>query len=344
MMMTKLKFLAAMLMTLTLIGTGSALVAFGPKPAEPEVLQDQSSQKSVTKREEPSQKPAAKPTRKERESGTQVRVKEEVKQTFKTEGTPRLVVEMFNGGIDVVAKPERTVEVHVTKRGSGNTEEIANEQLKNVEVTMAQEGETIRVQARKKEEKREEHGGAGASAELQVPAGAILELRTGNGPVTATGVTGEKNIHTSNGAIRVKGNTGSVHLVTKNGPISVDGGKGPIELDTKNGAIEVRCQDAMVTAHTSNGSVHFRGTLAPGKHSFRTSNGKIAIALPPDAKFHVDARTTHGAIQSDFFTVKRSRGHGPVQTQADVGDKPDVSISLETSNGTIEIRKGDHPG
>src|SRR5206468_9420233 len=96
---------------------------------------------------------------------------------------------------------------------------------RNVDVEMSQQGDTVRVTARQKQEKHQEYN-AGASAVVEVPDGAVLDLRTGNGSVTATGGSGEKKIHTSNGAIRVSGNTAAVDLETSNGPIVVAGGKG----------------------------------------------------------------------------------------------------------------------
>jgi RNA polymerase sigma factor (sigma-70 family) len=331
MLMTKLKFLAVTLLSVGLLGTGSAVWAFRPAPAEQQAPRDS---------DEGEPKAGAQGDRKEKKSHQQARVEEVVTKSFKTGTAPQLIVEMFNGSIDVVAKTEGTVEVRVTKRGAGKTEEVAKEELKKVDLQMVQDGDTIRIKAQKqKDEERSHEGHAGASAELQVPSGAVLDLLSGNGPITITGGSGAKKVHTSNGAIHVKDNTAAVDLATSNGAISVKGGKGSIKVKTSNGPIDVRTDNSSVDARTSNGSVHFAGALASGQHTFHTSNGTVSIVLAPDAHFRVEARTSHGKITSDFFEVKRSRGRGETRASAEIGEDPKTSIKIETSNGNVEIRK-----
>ena len=340
MLVTKFKLLTATLLALTLLGTGSAVMAFLPFSAEPVQKEDGDSRQAddTQSKDKESRKSEKQKERKGQKSQEWVNVKEVVTKSFKTGRSPRLIVEMFNGGIDVVAKGDRAVDVRVTKRGNGRTEDLAQQGLGNVEVEMSQDGDTVHVVARKKAEKQTDFN-SGASAELEVPVGAVLDLRTGNGPVTVTGGSGEKKVHTSNGGIRVKGNTASVELVTSNGPITVSGGKGQIKLRTSNGPIDIQTDKSEVTARTSNGSLRFKGSLATGQHSFHTSNGTVSLALPADAKFRVQARTSHGQITSDFFSVKRSRGTGQARAEAEVGENPQVTISVESSNGNVDIRK-----
>jgi hypothetical protein len=358
MFMTKLKLLTATFLALAIIGTGSAVMAVRPsttdssteqergrRKSEDANSQDRDSRQSDDKddqdnRDKKSDKKRDRKEHKDHKSHEQVKVQEVMTKSFKTGRSPRLVVEMFNGGIEVVAKSERTVDVRVTKQGHGNTKELAEQGLRNVDVQMSQEGDTVRVTARKKE-KDEKHEGynAGASAVVEVPEGAVLDLQTGNGSVTATGGSGEKKIHTSNGAIRISGNSAAVDLETSNGPIVVAGGKGKVKLHTSNGTIDVETDKSAVTAHTSNGSVRFRGTLSPGQHSFHTTNGSVALVLPADAKFRVQARTSHGRISSDFFNVEHTGRTGQARVDQEIGENPPVSISVESSNGSVSIRK-----
>ncbi len=74
---------------------------------------------------------------------------QEVSDTFTTKGTPVIVVETFNGAIDVTPGEKGTVEARVTKRAGGSTQEEAEQDLENIEVTMKQEGDTIRITAEK---------------------------------------------------------------------------------------------------------------------------------------------------------------------------------------------------
>ena len=97
---------------------------------------------------------------------------------------------MFNGAVDVVTGSDNTVKVEVVKRGGGFSQQDAENDLKNVAVTMTQDGDTIRVVA-KRTDQRVDIGNSGASAKLRVPAGAILDLHSSNGSITTAGPVGD---------------------------------------------------------------------------------------------------------------------------------------------------------
>jgi len=201
---------------------------------------------------------------------------ETVTQSFTTAAAPRLVVEMFNGSVDVVTGSDNTVKVDVIKRGGGLSQQAAKDDLNNVEVTMTQDGDTIRVVA-KRADQRVDIGNSGASAKLRVPNGAILDLRSSNGPITTSGPVSDVKAQTSNGPIAARGALGQLDLQTSNGPITVDGGSGAIDVETSNGPVDVTAENAVVVGRTSNGPVRFSGSLAPGRSEMRTSNGSIEL-------------------------------------------------------------------
>jgi DUF4097 and DUF4098 domain-containing protein YvlB len=262
---------------------------------------------------------------------------EKVAETFVTGPAPRVVVEMFNGTIEVTTQSATQVKAEVTKRCTGSTEEAAKENLEKIEVKMSQEGDTLRITARLRD--RQAFNNAGASAVVYVPAGASLELHSSNGKVGVTGVTGSQTISTSNGPIQVKGSKGQLGLTTSNGPITVDGGTGPIQLESSNSPIALTAENAVVTAQTSNGGIRFQGSLAEGKHAFESSNGSISLTLPPEAHFHLDAATSNGSITSAFALTEGGRS-GKSHLRGSVGTNPTMSLKLETSNGSITLHKG----
>jgi hypothetical protein len=260
-----------------------------------------------------------------------------VTQSFTPDGTPRIVVEMFNGSVDVVTGSDNTVKIDVVKRGGGISQQDAEDDLKNVEVTMAQDGDTIRVVA-KRTDQRVDIGNSGASAKLRVPNGAILDLRSSNGPITTSGPVSDVKAGTSNGPIDTRGSLGQLDLNTSNGSITINGGSGLINAETSNGPIEMTADNAVVVSRTSNGPIRFTGSLAQGRSEMNTSNGNIVVTLPADAQFVVDADTSNAKISSDFavtaqdFSDNRLRGT--------VGSDPGITLRLQTSNGPIQIRQG----
>lgn len=262
------------------------------------------------------------------------KAEEVLTKSFKTKAAPRVTVETFNGPITVTTGDKAAVTAKVIKTTRAATDEAAKDALKSVTVSMTQDGDAIRIQA-KTEDKLSLIQRA-AAVELQTPPGAVLDLHTSNGPVTITGVTGQIKVHTSNGKIDVKGSKAKLELKTSNGGIHVDGGAEQVNLNTSNGKITIQSGKGTVTAHTSNGSIEFSGTLADGSHSFTTSNGSIQVTLPADAHFRVDATTSHGKIETDF-AVAESEKKGKTHIRSTVGDNPAVSIKLHTSNGSIGI-------
>ncbi len=260
-----------------------------------------------------------------------------VSQSFTPGGTPRLVVETFNGSVDVAAGSGNTLQVDVTKRGGGISQQAAQDDLKNVEVTMTQDGDTIRVVA-KRTDRPVDIGNSGASVKLRVPKGASLDLRSSNGPITTSGVGSDVKAQTSNGPITARGSTGPLNLSTSNGAITIDGGSGTINVETSNGPINVTADNAVVVGSTSNGPFTFSGSLASGRSDMSTSNGSIAVTLPANAQFVVDADTSNSKISSDFAVTAQDTSD--IHLSGTVGNDPGVTLRLQTSNGPIDIRQG----
>jgi DUF4097 and DUF4098 domain-containing protein YvlB len=263
---------------------------------------------------------------------------EVVTKSFPVKGKPHVIIETFNGGIDVAPASEATVDVKVTKHASGSDQEEADANLKTVGVTLSQEGETIRVKA-EIVDKEKQLINRGARVELKVPAGAVLDLHTSNGKITSTAATGDLSAHSSNSGIVVKAGRGAFHLSTSNGTITVDGANGSFDLESSNGGLEIKTDQARVKGHTSNGSIHLTGSLAVGEHSLATSNGNIALSLPANAAFRLDAQTSNGNVHSDFPVNQEGQEHNKNHLRGTVGENPQTVLDVHTSNGTIDIRR-----
>jgi RNA polymerase sigma factor (sigma-70 family) len=266
------------------------------------------------------------------------KAEEVINRSFKTGKSPRLSLEVFNGGIEIVADAQGTVDARLTKQSQAATQEQARQALKNIEVKWTQDRDTIRIIARRLKEEKQDNQES-VSAVVHVPPGALLDLRTDNGAVQLSAGTGEVRVRTSNGAIRVKDSKGSLRLTTANGAIAVTGARGPMDLKTQNGSITLQGEKVVVKAHTSNSGIRFTGVLADGKHSFSTNNGSIVLTLPANAKFQMDAETTNGTIVNDFSSANVRAHPGHARVQDTVGDNPAVAVQLHTQNGSIQVRK-----
>src|SRR5258708_39772947 len=61
-----------------------------------------------------------------------------ISEVFKTGNSPKLIIDTFNGSIDVSQGDVDEVVVEVTKRASGFDQPPADANLENIEVTMVQ--------------------------------------------------------------------------------------------------------------------------------------------------------------------------------------------------------------
>lgn len=260
-----------------------------------------------------------------------------VQDSFDVTSPPRIIVETFNGSVEVLTTAQDRVDARVTRRATGSSEEAAEEALSEIRITMDRSGDTIHIAARRSEELWHT-GNRSAAVLLEVPERTSVEVRTSNGPVDVVGLTNEVQATTTNGQIQVNGSRGRLKLNSSNGNLKVIGGRDQVELRTSNGKIEVKGAEAVVHARTSNGAIHFEGRLTDGEHLFQSSNGKLTVALPPESEFQVDARTSNGKISSDF-KVKLAGKPQKRRLIGQVGSNPYFTLKLETSNGNVELHK-----
>ena len=249
-----------------------------------------------------------------------VTVESTLSEDFKTTDTPTIVIDTFNGSIDVTRGSDDQVQVDVTKRASGRDHAAAEAALNSIQVSMIQDDNTLSITAERLDRAP---GNFGADVVIAVPADADLNLTTSNGRMISEQVTGP------------------IEATSSNGKLEVYGGRGPLNLKTSNGGIEIEATDAVVDARTSNGRIEFRGQLAGEKQKFRTSNGRITLTLPDDAEFYLDAHTSNARVRCDFPIDTDDGRKRRRDLEGVVGNNPDPNciIDAKTSNGSISIER-----
>ena len=267
---------------------------------------------------------------------------ETVLKSYKVDGKQRIVADTFNGTVDVLTGASDKVEIKVTKRTGGPSQEDAEDDLENIEVRLEQTDNQIAVRVRSVNPKP--FVNRGAAIEIQVPEGSTLDLRTTNGKIAAVGLVGDTVAHTSNGGIQVQGSRGTLDLETSNGSIATEGGVGKISTKSSNGAIDIVSSNGVVDAHTSNGHINYRGKLVAGDHVLSTSNGNVIVQLPADAAFKLQARTSSGQITSEFAgdsesPAKKKKSNKSQLSGTFGGRQTSASLDVHTSNGNIEIKQ-----
>lgn len=195
-----------------------------------------------------------------------------------------------------------------------------------VEITETQTGNSIDVQIHTPEE----HGGfhwfgwhePKVEIELDVPAHSNLDLETGFGDVTASGLDAKSRFNTGFGHVRMSNYNGALDAESGFGDMTVDGRFDSLLLKTGFGHI---------TANAAQGS---RLTDA-----WRLSSGfgDVRLRMPSDLNADVHASTGFGSVSTDYpITISGMKEHSSIDGRIGSGGPP---LELETGFGSVHIEK-----
>lgn len=164
-----------------------------------------------------------------------------------------------------------------------------------------------------------------ANVEMEVPAGATVQVQTRDGNITISGVAAAY-AGSQNGDIVIDRATKLVEAGSVGGSISLRDSSGRINLSSAGGGVEVvnvrpathedtfevgtvsgdihldRVSNPKVMAKTVNGTVTMTGPLAKaGYYGFTNMTGDVVLALPSDASFQLNAKVSEKHdIMSEF--------------------------------------------
>jgi hypothetical protein len=164
-----------------------------------------------------------------------------------------------------------------------------------------------------------------ADVEMDVPAGATVQVQTRDGDITITGVAaayaGSQNgdivitratrlveAGSVGGSIVLKDSSGRVNLSSAGGGVDVSNLKASsdddvVEVGTVSGDIQLtRVSTQKVIAKTVNGTVMMNGPLVKaGSYNFTSMGGNLILAMPSDSSFQLNAKLSEKKdLVSDF--------------------------------------------
>jgi hypothetical protein len=208
------------------------------------------------------------------------RVEEKSTETVNVTRPSRIVVETFNGNIEVVTGADDKVAVEVTKFTDSGRRDV----LKDIEFSLSQDAQAVTVKARWPDERQTSPGITGADLKVSVPAGSPVQATVGNGNITYRGTPGE----------------GNSSFEVGNGHIIYDAalGQGKYDLGVGNGSIELQLPaDAQFSIDASVG------------------NGNIANEYPVTDTAS-DERVLKGSVGSHpQASITAASGNGSIKVQ-----------------------------
>ena len=259
-------------------------------------------------------------------------------KTYKSSEIKNLNVHTSGGGISVTggAGDEARVEVYVrgNNGGSNLSKGEIEDRLKENELSVKKEGETISCIAKRKSESTWKNwkNGLSISFNIYTPDKISTDLVTHGGGISLKNLTGNLGFSTSGGPLKlqnlggiIKGRTSggginisgcrdNIDVATSGGGIDVEDCKGNIKLTTSSGGLTLKKLDGTIKATTSGGGI--RAEEISGDFLTSTSGGSIKLY---NVTASVRASASGGGIDADIKSLGKY-------------------LSLSTSAGSIHVR------
>ena len=289
----------------------------------------------------------------------QAKITRTVEKTFTVQPGGSLKVQTSGGDIKVLTGPGNGVKVTATERFDTDSETKADELLKDLDLTIEQQGDNVSAIA-----KYDRHGGwhfgswppVSVSFTVLVPAHYNVDLNTSGGDIHLESINGQARLRTSGGDIKIDrvdgevdggtsgGNitlregTANVKLTTSGGDIQVDRAGGEADLSTSGGDINIKSVQGRLTASTSGGDVKasIEGALK-GDCKLTTAGGEVVVSVDKNAAFDLKAHTSGGDVDAAGITISIEKGGLRRSSLAGKVNGGGPQLYLSSSGGDIRI-------
>ena len=228
-------------------------------------------------------------------------------QTLPTQGPIILNVNVPVGDVVVRAGSEPQVKVEATRRAWGISRARAQEVLDGITIQVRQTGDQVWVEATGLSATGRPGQSPRADLVVTVPRQTSLNLDVKVGRVTASGVHGDVWVRTDVGQA----------TLTDVAPVE--------QLDVR----------------TRVGNVELAGPLTPAaSYEIVSDVGRIAVWLPADSSFSINARSDIGDVEMGFTLSGISAREGFVskEVRGEVGPSPTTSLNLRSRVCAISVR------
>lgn len=245
------------------------------------------------------------------------RVKQQL-DVFKGAGIAKIDAQAANGRITLEGSDRDAVTVRARKEVRGRRA-VAEEFAEKVEIYAEQIGDELQIFT--------EHP--------PTPRGVNLAVRY----AIETPREVDVNLRTVNGKIEISGISGAIDATTVNDVIKLEGDKGPIRARTTNGSVRAEIGSLTEDAEfsTTNGTIGIEVHRCVGSVAALTTNGSINLTLPADFAGQLDAEARRGRVHSDFPipVVGKIRN----RLKGEIGEGGEAVVKLRSTNGSIRLKR-----
>jgi hypothetical protein len=252
----------------------------------------------------------------------------------------RVHVRVQNGGVELLRDDVQGIEITGEKYASGYTIEEAESNVEQIEVSVgADHGDDTTFLVELNYPLALRGKSAGADLVIRIPKSCPANVRTSNGRIIITGMTGTVEARSSNGSIRIADVDGNVEARTSNGRMRVINVTGDVDVRTSNGAVFADDIAGCCRIDTSNGAIEC--DVHPGADGYvdlETSNGSIELEIPADLAASLRLSTSNGRVRTRLGDAVLQNVDADRKTFYADMNGGGCRVEARTSNGSINAR------
>ncbi|MEO8681590.1 MAG: hypothetical protein ABI665_21265 [Vicinamibacterales bacterium] len=227
-------------------------------------------------------------------------------RTYTVPAGGRLELINVNGRIDAEPASGAAIEVSAQRTAKATTDEAAKEVLKSIEMREEVGDQRVRVEVRPP--RLSGMSGHEFKWTIKVPKGVHVDLRTVNGGVRVTGLTGEVRLKTTNGGVTGKDIAATlIDASAVNGGVDIElgaplGGDEQIELQTVNGGASLGLtadSKATLSGRAVNGGVRADDGLGITRTSEEDSRRRLEGTMNGGGA-RVNVHTVNGGVRFEM--------------------------------------------
>jgi DUF4097 and DUF4098 domain-containing protein YvlB len=274
-------------------------------------------------------------------------------KSFKVTGQAELVLDTFDGAIELHSWDKNEIEVEVEKRA------MEQALLDEIKVDAQQQGDKITIKVTGPS--RMEHSGLTigvnisptARLRVAVPRSININATSGDGSIRAESIDGRIVLSTTDGSVTATRLGGDIQIRSGDGSIRIDHATGKLDLETTDGSIGLEASPAVLRARTGDGSIRVNiepDTLMAENWELTTSDGSVTVTLPGIFSAELDAETSDGTVRTNHPLLSDDRDERREGDDRDerrerrrilkskIGDGGKM-FRIRTGDGTIRIER-----
>ena len=267
-------------------------------------------------------------------------------KTFKVTGQPEVVLDTFDGSIELHSWDRNEIEVEVEKRAM---EQVLLDEIK---IDARQDGDKIVVKVTGPS-RADRHGvtigmhiSPTARLRVAVPKNANINAMSGDGSIRAEAIEGTLVLRTSDGSIVGTRLGGDIQMRSGDGSIRIENATGKLDLETDDGSVGVDARPSVLHLRTGDGSVRVAlepETVMTDNWDITTSDGSVVLTLPGLFNAELDAETSDGSVRTNHPLLDDDRGESREGEGRDERRERRRTLRSKMGDGgkILKIRSGD---